>query len=1043
MHGRAAALPGPPSPPPTMLRHTDFPTCCDSARHCANSLRGTSTLHAAGRIHRDLKPSNVLVTRSGRVVVLDFGLVAEIDRDYTAGTHQQHVAGSAAYMSPEQAVGQPLSASSDWYAVGVMLYESLTGVLPYQGHVYDILSRKQRTDPRPPSTLVDGVPADLDQLTMDLLKRDPAARPSGRDVVARLSRPPASVQVGVARFVGREKELREVSSLWRRVKEAGRPAILRVEGPPGIGRTRFMREVVKRVRQRGGTPLKARCYPWERIPLRAIDGLIDNLTRLLQRAPPQVLRELALEPLQHLAAMFPTLERVETLDIVPAASIEAGGLAQLADLMAWLTSRYPMLVALDDAHHADEASVLALRRVLEHDGMGSLLVVLTHPTGVRGHLDRLEEEPWAGPFSTTLHLPPLSTSDALHIVTELLDQEVDDPLVQSVASAAQGHPSTLVRRSQEQLAHAPTADALTEAVAAAIDGLTDGPRRLLDMFAIAEAPMTLALALRAADLATDSRAMLTLKAHHLVMSRGDDAVAIRSEGISGYCLDGLTAAERRDRHAALAETLEQCSADPAPCPRVPGVLDPLDARVRAWHWAAAGQPDRAAVACWSGAREAVQEGRWGEARWLLKQALEQATWTPRERAAILGDLGRALLFEGNPALARHHLLEAVALLPSGACQRHALRAAEAALVGGAWEQGLIEVRALLWPYRRSWWTSIADVWSPHAPNRGVAAQATRANAPESGPFAAEAAWIGTTALRLVDPPRATRLSRQVKHLLSSEGNALRQEAERLRGVQASADAFEALRVAAGDPQSPDQAHISWCQAEAALGRGRFEEAAHRAHHAETLWRRSGTGFAWQRNHVRALGWRARLWNGEVERVTSALALRLQQARQVGDPVALVELVGGDLILGHAVEGVHAAWKILDEATNAWKGPRPVRQEALLDVARAWLMLAECPGHEVDQFAWRLSLGSTPWDAAVVWRVRGFASLTTGRRSRTRRALRALRSLSRPHTLAWAAGLAEPEGLDHDAALQAASPLDGAARQGQLPQPLQKLLLPRV
>src|SRR5947209_12570003 len=88
---------------------------------------GVAALHAEGKLHRDLKPSNVMVSREGRVVVLDFGLVAEM-----AGAPVETVdkartlAGTFAYMSPEQCAGGQLSAASDWYSVGVMTYEAIT-----------------------------------------------------------------------------------------------------------------------------------------------------------------------------------------------------------------------------------------------------------------------------------------------------------------------------------------------------------------------------------------------------------------------------------------------------------------------------------------------------------------------------------------------------------------------------------------------------------------------------------------------------------------------------------------------------------------------------------------------------------------------------------------------------------------------------------------------------------------------------------------------------------------------------------------------------
>jgi serine/threonine protein kinase len=93
-------------------------------------VEGVSSLHRHQRLHRDLKPSNILVTAQGRVVILDFGLIAEV------GTHDGRAVhyvpgGTPAYVSPEEIDGADPSEASDWYSVGATLYQALTGVVPF------------------------------------------------------------------------------------------------------------------------------------------------------------------------------------------------------------------------------------------------------------------------------------------------------------------------------------------------------------------------------------------------------------------------------------------------------------------------------------------------------------------------------------------------------------------------------------------------------------------------------------------------------------------------------------------------------------------------------------------------------------------------------------------------------------------------------------------------------------------------------------------------------------------------------------------------
>ena len=139
------------------------------------AARGLAAAHEAGIVHRDIKSANLMVTRQGQVKVMDFGLAQVRDRSHLTKTGT--TLGTAAYMSPEQALAKETDHRTDIWSLGVVLYEMLTGRLPFGGEVEAAIAYAVvNVEPEPPTALRSGLPVELDRIIDKALAKDPRER---------------------------------------------------------------------------------------------------------------------------------------------------------------------------------------------------------------------------------------------------------------------------------------------------------------------------------------------------------------------------------------------------------------------------------------------------------------------------------------------------------------------------------------------------------------------------------------------------------------------------------------------------------------------------------------------------------------------------------------------------------------------------------------------------------------------------------------------------------------------------------------------------
>jgi eukaryotic-like serine/threonine-protein kinase len=475
--------------------------------------RGLDALHAAGKVHRDIKPSNILVSPEGRVVIMDFGLVADGAR-LAEFASARMIAGTPSYMAPEQGIpGAEVGTAADWYAIGVLLYELLTGRLPYTGATLQELIDAKRT---PPPRVAEAAPADLAELCERLLAPDPARRPDGAEVLARLgtagaitAAPPSDV------FVGRRAELGALHAALAASRHAAVAVV--VEGPSGLGKTALVRRFLDEIQGTATMILDGRCYAEETVPYKAFDGIVDALTRQLLTMDPARARQLVPPEAALAARLFPVLRRVpwfRDASEEPACSaleLRTRAFAQLALVLARIATSQPLLVFVDDLQWADADSLLLLRELLHPTAAPRVAFVASVRSGNEAGATAIAELDRFAADLRRIALAPLPADDAAQLVDHLLPASSpahrDD-----IAREAGGHPLFLA-----ELAHhvagasiergAPMAR-LDEALWQRANRLEPDARRLLHVIAVAGTPLDTRIAADASELSATRSALL-------------------------------------------------------------------------------------------------------------------------------------------------------------------------------------------------------------------------------------------------------------------------------------------------------------------------------------------------------------------------------------------------------------------------------------------------------------------------------------------------------------------------------------------------------
>lgn len=258
--------------------------------------RALDAIHSRGIVHRDLKPSNILLTEHRQVKLTDFG-VAKPEVTKEALTRENTLVGTLTYLAPEAFERGEFSFRIDLYALGVMLYNMLTGRLPFMGkNVAQLMHKHLNEEVTPPRELDPTVPEHLEAMCLKLMAKDPNFRhQSAAEVIRELTlgsrklvpRPIGIEEGGSAaagtenlwlpRMVGRREVLHTVYEAVATLKE-GRGGLMVIEGNTGVGKTRVAEALLTHAREQGLGVHRGKCLSGGRGWFEGLKGLVASST---------------------------------------------------------------------------------------------------------------------------------------------------------------------------------------------------------------------------------------------------------------------------------------------------------------------------------------------------------------------------------------------------------------------------------------------------------------------------------------------------------------------------------------------------------------------------------------------------------------------------------------------------------------------------------------------------------------------------------------------------------------------------------------------
>ncbi|HEU4835170.1 MAG TPA: protein kinase [Pyrinomonadaceae bacterium] len=656
---------------------------CDALEHAHNNEI----------VHRDLKPDNVLLSGTSdasNVKLADLGLAlpAYAARISRAGV----IVGTAAYMAPEQALGQTIDGRADLYALGVLLYELTTGRVPFHGDdPLTIVSQHVHAPVVPPRVLRSDIPPALETVIVRLLAKDPSQRfSSAAETRAALieslrteSLPAESAPVVAildalsrGRLIGRNNELAEARELWQRAREGRGHGVL-LSGEPGAGKSRLAREITIQAAVDGAVVLSGGCYEYEAAT--PYLPFVEAFRRWVREEKDNDhLREILGDTAMQIAKLAPEIET--RLGPFPERQELAAHEERLlffdavVQVFSNVARRQSLLFYADDLHWADRGTLWLLGHLLRQLRNERVLILgayreteldRTHPLA-KSLVDWNRER-----LITRIMLRRFNESETGDQLGALLGENVSSEFAVAVHRETEGNPffveevlKALIERGSvrresgrwrrcdvDQLV---IPQSVKEAIGNRLDRVSPNTNEVLRVCAILGKVFTFEELSAAAGQNEDTLldALDEAAGAQLIAAGSGDSFSFTHDKIREVLYEELNPIRRRRLHRHVAEGLEQR------CTQSQCAVEKL-----AHHYIQAGDLQRGLEYAKQAAAEAARVFAFDEAIAAYGRARDcaEALGLTEEQLAQEEAIGKAFMLHGDTILAAEHFERALAL----------------------------------------------------------------------------------------------------------------------------------------------------------------------------------------------------------------------------------------------------------------------------------------------------------------------------------------------------------------------------------------------